>query len=143
MSAHKYTGNINQNGIFKMSNIIHAAFAKHQKVPARIKREAKSLRIMLIEEAAGSLDRLTAPQIILIDRICFKYVGCRCIEQYVKKIGLIDEEKGLMRSTLDKNYLAWSNSMRLDLRELGSQRKPEDLLTPADWTEPAEEEVKK
>lgn len=120
-----------------MSDIIHAAYAKHQKVPAPIKREAKALRSMLAEEVAGS-GKLTALMIILIDRICFKYVGCRCIEQYVKKIGLIDEEKGLMRSTLDKNYLAWSNSLRLDLRELGSQRRPEDLLL-ADWSEPDSE----
>ena len=120
-----------------MSNLTHAAYAKHSKVPLRTKREVKALQTMLATESAGSSD-LTAIQIILIDRICFKYVGCRCIEQYVKKIGLIDEEKGLMRSTLDKNYLAWSNSLRLDLRELGSQRRPEDLLL-ADWSEPDSE----
>ena len=141
MPAHESNAKFKRNGINKMSDIIHAAYAKHQKVPAPIKREAKALRSMLAEEVAGS-GKLTALMIILIDRICFKYVCCRCIEQYVKKIGLIDEEKGLMRSTLDKNYLAWSNSMRLDLRELNSSRQPEELLA-VDWSESASDKKEK
>ena len=117
-----------------MSGLVHAAYAKHSKVPLRIKREVKSLQAMLAEEVAGSRD-LTAVQIVLIDRICFKYSCCRCIERYVLKVGMLDEGKGELHSTLDKNYLAWSNSLRLDLRELGSSRKPEDLLE-VDWSEP-------
>jgi len=118
----------------KVSKLIHAAYAKRSALPIRINREVKALQAMLASEAGGSRD-LTGMQIVLIDRIAFKFACCRCIERHALKTGLLDEKTGALHSTLNQNYLAWANSLRLDLRELGSSRRPEDLLED-DWSEP-------
>jgi len=120
-----------------MSNIVHAAYAKRSKLPTRVKREVRFVKSALVEEVAGTPDRLTASQIILIDRIIFKFAACRCVEEYAKANGFLDD-KGNMRPILDRNFISWSNSMRLDLTALNSQRKPEDLLE-VDWSESVEE----
>jgi len=124
-----------------MPGLIHAAYAKRSSLPIRINREVKALQAMLAEEVAGSRD-LTGMQIVLIDRISFKFACCRCIERHALKTGFVDQKTGALHSSLSNNYLAWSNSMRLDLRELNSSRQPEELLA-VDWSESASDKKEK
>lgn len=120
-----------------MGKLIHAAYAQRSKLPIRITREVKALQAMLASEAAGSSD-LTGMQIVLIDRACFMFACCRCIERHALKAGMLDQKTGALHSTLNQNYLAWVGHLRRTLESLNSVRSSEDLLA-ADWDEPAKE----
>ena len=109
----------------------HGVFAQRDRVPFRVKREADILRDRIIEDIAGTESKLSGAELMLLDRTINIYAVTRMIEIHVAKHGAFDE-KGNMRSILTQVYLAYNNTLRLNLRELGIKRKVDDILTPAD-----------
>ncbi len=73
---------------------------------------------------------LTAAQVVLIDRVISKLSIIRCIEEHVREKGVFTKA-GDLDSVLSKSYLAWANSIRLDLQALGiDKREGEKILSP-------------
>jgi len=85
----------------------------------------------LISDLGGG-ERLSTAQTILIDRVISK-LGCiRCIEEHVKEIGAIRDQE--LAPILKASYLAYSNSLRLDLLALGiNERSTDKSLTPLQY----------
>lgn len=119
----------------------HGVYAQRDKVPAQVKREANLLRDRIIEDIASTEDKLSGAELMLLDRTINIYGVIRMIEIYVAKHGAFDE-KGNMRSILTQVYLAYNNTLRLNLRELKIRRKVEDYLTPAELIKELEENDK-
>lgn len=72
---------------------------------------------------------LTAAQIILIDRVVTKLGVIRCIEEYIRENTVMTESR--LSPSLRESYLAYNNSIRLDLQALGiNKRNKEAILTP-------------
>ncbi len=83
----------------------------------------------LIENAAGREVELTAGQAVLIDRAVSILGVIRTIEETLSEQGIM--AAGVLAPVLQDNYLAYCNSLRLILRELGIERRERDeLLTP-------------
>ena len=79
----------------------------------------------------GGEDLMSMAQVILVDRVVSKLGIVRCIEEYVRENGTFDEKR--LTPTLKESYLAYSNSIRLDLQALGlEKREREQLLKPLD-----------
>jgi len=93
----------------------------------------------LIKDLGPTEQDLTAAQIILIDRVTTKLGVIRCIEEHIK-------ENSVMRGhdlapSLKAGYLAYNNSIRLDLQVLGIDKKQsEDSLTLEKYIEQKEKE---
>lgn len=83
------------------------------------------VRERLIVDIAGTEENLTAAQELLIGRVIAKLGVVRCIEAHVAETRKIIEG-GELVPALGNNYLAFSNSVRLDLVALGVARKAED-----------------
>ncbi len=85
-----------------------------------IERYLTGVRQGLIRDLAESEEDLSTAQLILIDRIISK-LGCvRCIEEFARTNGVIKGNR--LTPSLAGNYLAYSNSIRLDLVVLGIER---------------------
>ncbi len=65
---------------------------------------------------------LTAAQVVLIDRVISKLSVLRCIEEHVRENGVFTKA-GELESVLSNSYLAWANSIRLDLQALGIDKR--------------------
>ena len=79
----------------------------------------------------GGEDLMSMAQIILTDRAVSKLGIIRCIEEHIRESGTFDEKH--LAPTLKESYLAYSNSIRLDLLALGlEKREREQLLKPLD-----------
>ena len=73
---------------------------------------------------------LTTAQVVLIDRVISKLSILRCIEEHVREKGVFTKA-GELGPVLSKSYLAWANSIRLDLQALGiNTRAGEKFLGP-------------
>ena len=115
---------------------------------AYIERYLTACRQGLIDDLGGDRNLSTA-QAILIDRIISK-LGCiRCIEEHTREGSVMVGQE--LAPALKRSYLAFSNSIRLDLQALGigsndrgREITPEDqaVLIRADLKAEAEE-VKK
>ena len=83
---------------------------------AYIERYLTACRQGLINDLGGE-ENLSTAQAILIDRIISK-LGCiRCIEEHTREGSvMVDQE---LAPALKSSYLAFSNSIRLDLQALG------------------------
>lgn len=118
-----------KGGKSKNSSLIrYGVYAARDKIPARIKREADHFRDRLISDVSGIEERCSGAQLILIDRAINIYAIVRKVELHVARAGPIDEG-GKLRRVLSENYLAYCNSLRLTLKELGIKPGPEDLLS--------------
>lgn len=127
------------------SFLIKAELPENRK---HIKQYLTISRENLIRDLGPTEEDLTAAQIIIIDRIVSKLGVVRCIEEHIR-------ENSVMRGhdlapSLKASYLAYNNSVRLDLRELGIDKRMEDrVLTPLeiaaefDKKKEAEEEKRK
>ncbi len=95
------------------------------------------LRAYLTEAREGLVNNLgpleadlTAAQVVLIDRVISKLSIIRCIEEHVREKGVFTKA-GELDSVLSKSYLAWANSIRLDLQALGIDKQAgERVLSP-------------
>jgi len=102
----------------------------------------------LIRDLGPTEENLTAAQIIIIDRIVSKLGVIRCIEEHIRENTVMMGHN--LAPSLGKSYLGYNNSVRLDLRELGIDKRMEDrVLTPLeiaaefDKKKEAEEKTKK
>jgi len=98
----------------------------------RIRQYLQDTRDGLIRDIAGTEDRLTEQQRILIDRIITRLSICRLIEVYIEKHGLFRRDKLKkykvleLEPALGQNYLSFSNSIDRTLRDLGIDKKKSD-----------------
>jgi hypothetical protein len=84
-----------------------------------------------LQEAHDNLTRdlgpreedLTAAQRVLIDRAVSKLAVIRCIEEHVKETGVFKGKE--LSPVLAKSYIAYTNSLRLDLEALGIDKRAE------------------
>jgi hypothetical protein len=76
---------------------------------------------------------LTTAQIILIDRIVTKLGVIRCIEEHIRENSVMIGDD--LAPSLKASYLAYNNSLRLDLQALGFGKKAESILTPYELIE--------
>ncbi len=111
------------------------SFLSKGKLPqdrAYIERYLTACRQGLIDDLGGDRNLSTA-QAILIDRIISK-LGCvRCIEEHTLENSVMVGQE--LAPALKSSYLAFSNSIRLDLQALGigSNDKGKEI-TPEDQT---------
>ena len=94
-------------------------------------REAKVLA-QSMEALASALGasswRDLSPQLqMLVRRISFKDLICGVVEAHA--LGEGPMEDGALSESLSRYYLAWSNSLRLDLQLVGLQRQARDVPT--------------
>lgn len=85
----------------------------------------------MIQDLGPSEQDLTAAQIILIDRVVTKLGVVRCIEEHIRETSVMDGEK--LAPSLRESYLAYNNSIRLDLDKLGINKKAEELIDPIEY----------
>lgn len=115
----------------------------------KIRQYLQNCRDGLVRDVAGSEDRLTEQQRILIDRVITRLSICRLIEVYIEKYGLFRRDKLKrfhvleLEPALGQNYLAFSNSIDRTLRDLGIERKAiERDMSPDEMAKIIKAEVK-
>lgn len=96
----------------------------------RTGRELRGIMNALTEDLGGN-DRLTAGQRLLLDNIKSKVIVLLCIGKYIDSQESPINDKGELLSCLSSNYLAFSNSLRLDLIALYgmASKKPSKIPT--------------
>ena len=84
-------------------------------VPAEVRQQLEAVRTNLIEDLGGK--DCNQGILILVDRIIEKLMVLSCISEYCcKKESLIDPETNQLISCLNKNYIGFSNALRLDIQ---------------------------
>lgn len=107
-----------------------------------IERYLTVARESLIRDLGPTEQDLTAAQIIIIDRIVSKLGVIRCIEEHIKENAVMVGQE--LAPALRASYLAYNNSVRLDLRELGIDKRVGDrVLTPLEIAERIDQEEEK
>jgi len=113
----KPTGRPPKHGAFSIM-IARGELPENRKYVQRYLREARE---GLIKDSGGKEQNLTQAQLILIDRAIAKLGIIRCIEEHCRETGVFEE--GKLAHVLRDNYLAYTNSLRLDLQALGIEGK--------------------
>ncbi len=109
-----------------------AAMNGRRTIDARLSRILKQEQDCLARDlGGGSWADLSRQRQILVRRVVFKRLICESIEAYVVERGAIKED-GVLLESLDKNYLAFTNSLRLDLMALGLARQTRDVTPTLD-----------
>lgn len=102
------------------------SFLSKGKLPqdrAYIERYLTACRQGLVEDSGGD-HHLSTAKTILIDRIISKLGVIRCIEEHtLENAVMIGQE---LAPALKASYLAYSNSIRLDLQALGLEKRSID-----------------
>ena len=103
-----------------MKNSKHGAYSKHVRRRYSDKRttEGKQLAAIIKALVDDCGPDLTAAQSLILDRIREKLIVLMQIGRYVDRQPSVLNEKGELLSALGKNYLAFSNALRLDLQVL-------------------------
>lgn len=88
-----------------------------------------AVRRGLVRDLAGTEEDLSTAQIILIDRT-ISLLGCiRLMEEYAREHGIMRGNE--LQSCLQKNYITYNNTIRLNLQLLGIDHKDADrVLSP-------------
>jgi hypothetical protein len=107
----------------------HGGFVYLQtgEIPERmthIRQYISDIREGLILDIAGAENHLTTAQRVLIDRTIILIGVCRCIEEWVKNTGVF--VNGKMEPSLSEKYIAFQNSIRLNLDKLGIDKREKD-----------------
>jgi len=89
-----------------------------------IEQYLTAARINLVRDLGPTEEDLTAAQIILIDRVVTKLGIIRCIEEHIRETTVLKGED--LAPALRASYLAYNNSVRLDLQALGIEKKKID-----------------
>lgn len=99
----------------------------------------------LIRDIGPTEEDLTTAQIIIIDRIVSKLGVVRCMEEHIRENSVMVGPN--LAPSLRASYLAYNNSIRLDLQALGIETKqanePLDLHTYIKKTYGKEDEKEK
>jgi len=94
----------------------------------------------LIRDLGPLEEDLSMAQAVLIDRVISKLSILRCVEEHVREKGVFTKA-GELDSVLSKSYLAWANSIRLDLQALGiNKRAGEKFMSPLELAEQIDRE---
>lgn len=103
-----------------VKNARHGAYSKHVRRRYTDKRttEGKQLAAIIKALVDDCGPDLTAAQCLILDRIREKLIVLMQIGRYVDRQPSVLNEKGELLSALGKNYLAFSNALRLDLQVL-------------------------
>jgi len=122
------------------ASIRHAGYSTISKnMPLAVRRQVQGVREQLIRDIGGAEPALTAAQAILIDKTVNLYQITLCLEAYVRREGPFRGKK--LDPVLGQNYLAYVNTIRLNLRELGIARKAGDeILSPLQLAEQIDKE---
>ena len=104
------------------SLIVAGEDEKHR---AYLLRHLTECREGICRDLGGEVS-MTMAQVILVDRVVSKLGIVRCIEEYVRENGIFDEKR--LAPTLKESYLAYSNSIRLNLQALGIQKKTSEQV---------------
>jgi len=88
---------------------------------AYIERYLTGVREGLIQDLGPTEVDLTTAQIVLIDRVVTKLGVCRCIEEYIRENTVMTGDR--LSPSLRESYLAYNNSIRLDLAALGINKR--------------------
>jgi len=92
-----------------------------------IKQYLTLSRENLIRDLGPTEENLTAAQIIIIDRVVTKLGVIRCIEEHIRENSVMVGHN--LAPSLSASYLAYNNSVRLDLQALGiDKRKADEAL---------------
>ena len=119
----KPTGRPPKHGAFSIM-IARGELPENRKYIQRYLREARE---GLITDIGRKEENLTRAQLILIDRVIAKLGIIRCIEEHCRETGVFQE--GKLAHVLRENYLAYTNSLRLDLQALGIEgKKTEEII---------------
>jgi len=81
----------------------------------------------LIQDLGPNEDDLSTGQRVLIDRIISKLGVVRCIEEYIRDNSVMEGKR--LSPSLRESYLAYNNSIRLDLQALGIDSKKAGEIT--------------
>lgn len=92
-----------------------------------IRRYLTSVREGLIQDLGPTEGDLTTAQIVLIDRIVTKLGVIRCIEEHIRENTVMTGDR--LSTSLRESYLAYNNSIRLDLQALGIDSKKAGEIT--------------
>ena len=86
-----------------------------------------NIREGLVLDLGPADEDLTTAQIVLIDRITTKLGVVRCIEEYIRENTVMKGDR--LSPSLRESYLAYNNSIRLDLQALGiDKRKCKEVI---------------
>lgn len=83
---------------------------------AHVKKYLSDMRAGLVQDYGPNEDGLSTSQIVIIDRALAKAGVLRCMEEYCRKEGVM--KGGNLAHCLRNSYLAYGNSLRLDLQAL-------------------------
>jgi len=92
-----------------------------------IRQYLTEIREGLIEDIGPRERDLTTAQKVLIDRIVSKLGIVRCIEEHIRENAVMTGHE--LAPSLRKSYLAYNNSIRLDLQALGIDKRQADEVT--------------
>ena len=82
----------------------------------------------LIRDLGPTEEDLTAAQRILLDRVITNLGIVRLIEEYVKEKGIFQNPGGFLNPALATHYIAYNNSIRLNLQALGINKRVGDKI---------------
>ncbi len=125
--------------------VTHGAvsFITHGRLPEHrvyLRRFLTSARENLLQDFGGEENMSTA-QLILVDRVISKLAICRLIEEHVKDTAVMSGQN--LAPALKQSYLAYCNSLRLDLQALGLNHKAEvNMLSPLEYIKQYDEQKK-
>lgn len=81
----------------------------------------------LVRDLGPTENGLSTAQIVLIDRITTKLGVIRCVEEYIRENTVMVGDD--LAPSLKASYLAYNNSLRLDLQALGLEvKKANEIL---------------
>ena len=80
-----------------------------------------AVREGLIRDLGPNEQELSTAQLVLIDRVATKLGVIRCVEEHIRENSVIVGDD--LAPSLKASYLAYNNSLRLDLQALGLEAK--------------------
>ena len=92
-----------------------------------------AVRQGLIQDLGPTENDLSTAKIVLIDRVTTKLGVIRCVEEHIRENSVMVSDD--LAPSLKTSYLAYNNSLRLDLQALGLEKKGEAILTPYEIVE--------
>ena len=92
-----------------------------------------AVRQGLIQDLGPTENDLSTAKIVLIDRVTTKLGVIRCVEEHIRENSVMVGDE--LAPSLKASYLAYNNSLRLDLQALGLEKKSEAILTPYEIVE--------
>jgi len=95
---------------------------------ANVLKYLMAVRQGLVCDLGPTEEELSTAQIILIDRITSKLGVIRCVEEHIRENSVMVGND--LAPSLKASYLAYNNSLRLDLQALSLGKKEEAILTP-------------